>query len=48
MKKNKNKNKNENEIIINPSSIKHNQNHYISYKKQYESLIILFYWYVSY
>ena len=39
--------KNKNEIIT-PSSIKHNQKEYISYKKQYEGLFILFYWYVSY
>ncbi len=32
--------KNKNEIIITPSSIKHNQNEYISYKKQYEGLFI--------
>ena len=44
----KNKNKNKYEIIITPSSIKHNQNEYISYKKQYDGLFILFYWYVSY
>ena len=39
--------KNKNEIIT-PSSIKRNQNEYIRYKKQYEGLFILFYWYVSY